>query len=112
MPNDGCTFVCFACRRRLDREIARNLEEAQRIILYKAVVDKEIRSIDSTALLLPSGEERVVCSPVSCELVLVMGMCGILYFYERVSIMYDIMIRNQIVERIIISSTSSALHIR
>ena len=50
MHNDGCTSeVNFACRRRLDREIARYLEEAQRIILlyYKAVVDKEVRSIDN-----------------------------------------------------------------
>jgi len=47
MHNDGCTLdVCFACRRRLDREIARYLEAAQRIILYKAVVDKEVRPID------------------------------------------------------------------
>ena len=54
MHNDGCTLdVCFACRRRLDREIARYLEAAQRIILYKSVVDKEVRSIDNTALLLP-----------------------------------------------------------
>ena len=61
MHNDGCTSeIFFACRRRLDREIARYLEEAQRIILYKAVTDKEVRSIDSTAVL--QLVERIKCS--------------------------------------------------
>ena len=55
--DDGCTpVVNFACRRRLDREITRYLEEAaQRIILYKAVVDKEVEGQSIARRRFPPG---------------------------------------------------------